>query len=179
MSSRIRATVITAGAVLSLWAACAKKSTRAGEPRSSEGDPPHAASALGNACERGTLSRDDFEGILREPITGSRAIPGDAQSCAFMTSGMAHIEVTVRPSLGRATVQSWIDGRMPLESTPLRGVGERAAWQPDLHEVIAEKDDVLCDIAVVGLEPELDATSRDSLPHRVGALCNKVFASIR
>ena len=83
----------------------------------------------------------------------------------------------MRRSHGKITVESWIAGSMALEAVPLRYVGDKAAWQKDLHEVIAEKNDVLCDIAVIGAESDFMNTSESMLEARVGRLCNKVLDS--
>jgi hypothetical protein len=85
--------------------------------------------------------------------------------------------MSLRPRLGRLTVQSWVDGKMPLPVWSFARVGDRALWQPELNEVIAEHGDLLCDVAVArragrGVEP-----ARPSLPARLGSPCNKVFAS--
>ena len=128
-----------------------------------------------NVCERRILTPTDVTGILRGPVTGSSVPPNDPQSCAFTTSGRSRFEITVRPKRGKAIVDSWIAGKMALEAVPLRGVGEHAAWQHDLHEVIAEKGDVLCDISVMGTEGDFVDTSEFVLEDRIGNLCNKVL----
>jgi hypothetical protein len=128
--------------------------------------------AIGNACDRHILTAADVTGILNAPITETKAIPGDPQSCKFATAGFTSITVTVRPGAGNTTVDTWLAGRMPLTAVPLAGVGERAAWVTDLTEVVATKANLLCDIQVQvggGSKPELQAAA--------GALCNKVFAA--
>jgi hypothetical protein len=45
-----------------------------------------------------------------------------------------------------------------------------------LHEVIAQKNAVLCDIQVRGGDSDLGLNSK-TLPGAVGSLCNKIFAS--
>lgn len=131
----------------------------------------------GSACERGLLTTEDVAGILRGPITGAARVSEDRESCAFTTGGHSRFEVTLRPSHGAKAVDRWIDGGMVLEAVPLHGVGDRAAWQRDLHEVIAEKNDVLCDIAVMGTEGDFVDSSENVLQVRIGNLCNKLFGS--
>ncbi|MEO8879605.1 MAG: hypothetical protein ABI446_04355 [Gemmatimonadaceae bacterium] len=131
----------------------------------------------GSACERGLLTPADVAGILRGPIIGAQRVSEDRESCAFTTRGRSRFEVTLRPSHGAKTVDRWIDGGMVLEAVPLHGVGDRAAWQRDLHEVIAEKNDVLCDIAVMGTEGDFVDTSENVLQLRIGDLCNKLLGS--
>jgi hypothetical protein len=118
-------------------------------------------------------------GILRAPIVGIALISGDTESCAFVTATRPQIEVTMRPSRGRETVHAWVAGTMPLEARPLYDVGDRAAWQRDLHEVIAERNDVLCDISVLGTEGDFTDASDDVLEDRIGNLCNKLLGSRR
>ena len=130
-----------------------------------------------SVCERGLLTERDLQGILRGPIVGSRLVPGDSQSCALTTVGHSRFEITMRPKRGKATVDNWIDGSMALEAVPLQGVGDRAAWQRDLHEVIAERGDALCDIAVIGTEGDFVDTSEYVLEDRIGNLCNKLLGS--
>ena len=142
-------------------------------------ETPSVALPRGTACERGILSARDLAGILRGPITGSRRIPGDREACAITTLGHSRVEIALRPHHGRETVARWIDGTMALEAVPLQGVGDRAAWQRDLHEVIAERDDVLCDIAVMGTEGDFVDTSEYVLEDRIGNLCNKILGSAR
>ena len=131
----------------------------------------------GSICERGILTQRDLAGILRGPITGTRRIPGDRESCSFTTEGHSRFEVSVRPRHGRATVQRWIEGTMALQGVPLEGVGDRAAWQRDLHEVIAERGDILCDIAVMGTEGDFVDRSEYVLEDRIGNLCNKILGA--
>jgi hypothetical protein len=67
-------------------------------------------------------------------------------------------------------------GKMPLQSSPLPGVGEAAVWQDSLHEVIAQKNALLCDIQVRGGGSDL-AISSSALPAALGVLCNRIFAA--
>lgn len=115
-------------------------------------------------------------GILSAPITESKPLAGDAQSCEFSTASFPAITVSVRPGLGRTTVEAWASGKMPLTTSPLPGVGDAAVWQDSLHEVIAQKNALLCDIQVRGGSGDLAANS-NALPAALGALCNKIFAA--
>jgi hypothetical protein len=133
------------------------------------------APAEGNACDRGLVTKDDVTGILREPIVRvhSLAADGDAQSCAFETTGFASVTISLRPGLGNATVATWASGRMPTPSETFGGVGDRAVWSAELKEVIATKNDLLCDIGVGG--PPGGSVASDVVKKRLGELCNKVF----
>ena len=72
-------------------------------------------------------------------------------------------------SLGRTTVDAWVTGKMPLRSAPLPGVGDGAVWLETLHEVVAQKNALLCDIQVRGGGGDLVLNSQ-ALPGRLGAL---------
>ncbi len=77
-----------------------------------------------SACNRHLLEIEDVAGILNAPILGTQPLPGDAQSCEFVTASFATIIVSVRPSIGRTTLDAWATGKMPLKSGPFpRGGG--------------------------------------------------------
>ena len=139
-----------------------------------------SAAAIGdNACDRTLLSADDMAAILAVPITGTKAIPGDNNStCQFTTATLASVTVTLRPDVGKTTVATWKSGRMPVSSSPLAGVGDDAVWVAGLHEVISQKNNLLCDIQVDASPSDL-ARLRDGQSQRIGALCNKIYAAIR
>lgn len=134
------------------------------------------AAAAGSVCDRHILKSEDVAGLLSAPITGSQPLPGDVQSCEFTTASFPAVTVSVRPGIGRTTVQAWAAGRMPMESRPLPGVGDSAVWQDSLHEVIAQKNALLCDIQVRAGASDL-AISSSALPAALGILCNKIFAA--
>lgn len=135
----------------------------------------HAA-APASPCETLVLKTADVSGLLLAPITHATALAGDGQSCAFLTTGFAGLTVSVRPGLGRASLDAWSKGRMPLAVRPQPGVGDEAVWQDTLHEMIAQKDDLLCDIQVRGGGEDI-AVAGDALPQALGALCNRIFAA--
>jgi hypothetical protein len=140
--------------------------------------PPigRAPPASNEGCDRRMLELDQLAGILVAPLNARRSVDGDAQSCEFLTAGFPAITVSVRPNVGHATVDAWIAGRMPFTATPLAGIGDQAVWQDTLHEVIAQKNNLLCDIEVRGGDSDIAATV-DVLPQLLGALCNKAFAA--
>jgi hypothetical protein len=127
-------------------------------------------------CETLVLKAADFGGLLHAPITHATSLAGDGQSCAFLTTGFSAITVSVRPGLGKASLDAWSAGKMPLPVRPLSGVGDAAVWQDALHEVIAQKNDVLCDIQVRGGNDDI-AVPADALPGKLGALCQRIFAA--
>ncbi|HEY2463238.1 MAG TPA: hypothetical protein VGI32_04205 [Steroidobacteraceae bacterium] len=122
------------------------------------------------------LKAADLGGLLHAPITHATALAGDGQSCAFLTTGFSAITVSVRPGLGKASLDAWSSGKMPLPVRPLSGVGDAAVWQESLHEVIAQKSDVLCDIQVRGGDDDI-AVAAGTLPEKLGALCNRIFTA--
>jgi hypothetical protein len=136
-------------------------------------DAPRAAAST---CDPRMLAVSDLAGILAAPLIDSKALAGDAQTCQFLTGGFPAITVSVRPNVGHATIDAWNSGRMPFPVAPLRGIGEQAVWQGTLHEVIAQKRDLLCDIEIRGGDGDI-AAALDALPGVLGALCNKLFAA--
>jgi hypothetical protein len=129
-----------------------------------------------SVCDRHILKPEDAAGILSAPITGTKPLPGDAQSCEFTTATFPALIISVRPGLGRTTVEAWKAGKMPLESSVLAGVGDAAVWVDTLHEVVAQKNAILCDIQVRGGGSDL-ALNGAALSAAAGALCNKIFAA--
>jgi hypothetical protein len=166
---------IVAVCVLGVLTGCSKRPGPANAGTVAKGAGGTLAVAT-SACDRDILKPEDVAGILSAPITGTKPLPGDAQSCEFTTAAFPAIIVSVRPGLGRTTVDAWATGKMPLQTSPLAGVGDAAVWQETLHEIIAQKDAILCDIQVRGGGGDL-ALNAQALPIAVGALCNKIFAA--
>jgi hypothetical protein len=173
--SRTTLGLIAAVCALGVLAGCSKSPAPAKAETVARGAGGTPAVAM-SVCDRHILTVEDVGGILSVPITGTRPLPGDAQSCEFTTASFPAIIVSVRPGLGRTTVDAWATGKMPLDSGPLIGVGDAAVWQETLHEAIAQKNAILCDIQVRGGGGDL-ALSGNALPTAVGALCNKIFAA--
>jgi hypothetical protein len=166
-------TVIVGGALLAASACAQRPQDAAATGRTQAGRTP---ASVGNACDRKLLTTADVAGILSAPITGVRSIPGAPETCEFTTASFPSITVTLRPEVGRATVAAWRSGRMPLAATPLAGVGDEAVWVTDLHELVAEKHNLLCDIQVSGLAMDRANTAAVE-QQKVGALCTKIFAA--
>lgn len=154
-----------------LFAACLSLAGCAKAPSA----PPPVLAPI-SPCETLVLKAADLGGFLHAPITHATALAGDGQSCAFLTTGFSAITVSVRPGLGRASLDAWSTGKMPLPVRPLSGVGDAAVWQDTLHEVIAQKNDLLCDIELRGGNDDI-AVPADDLPGKLGALCNRIFAA--
>ena len=155
---------------LLLLAACAACASCSKQPAAKI-----AAGVPASACEVLTLKTPDVAPLLSAPLTRATSLEGDGQSCAFLTTGFASITVSVRPGLGRASLDAWSNGKMPLAARPLTGVGDAAVWQDTLHEIIAQKNDLLCDIQVRGSGDDI-AVGSALLPNELGALCNRIFS---
>ena len=144
--------------VVSALAACSRP-----EAGAQSGGSATAAAAGGSACTQKLLTVADVAGILRAPITGTEEIAGDnASTCKFTTASFPSISVTLRPGVGKASLAVWKSGRMPTASTELAGVGDEAVWVSNLNEVIAEKNNLLCDILAEGSAKDSLAPSPSS-----------------
>lgn len=122
-------------------------------------------------CDRGIVTAADLAGLIAGPVT-SKTLEGDPQSCQLSGSAFASLTISVRPGLGDVTVRTWAENRMPAAARPVPGVGDRAVWQDTLHELIATKNNMLCDIGASGANG-----SSAEIQQRLGALCQKVFAA--
>jgi hypothetical protein len=162
-------------ALLSLVApACGASSQSGSGPGGSRQTAAQNAGAVptGNPCERKLIGEADVAGIMTSPVVKMEPLEGDRQSCVFSTALQSHITVMVRPGLGNVTVSGWEKGQMNLPVTAVTGVGDRAVWQDTLNEVIATKNDVLCDISVMGPP----GTAAAGAQKRLGDLCNTIFS---
>ncbi len=169
-SSELR--LASLAAVLIYAAACAKLPNT--PPRTSQ------TADSGNVCDRKLLSVKDLEGILSEPITGTAPLEGDAQTCYFITattenSGGPEIMISLRPGVGKITIQTWEDGRMDTPATRVSGVGDSAVWIAATKELNAEKNNLLC---VAGIGGSGLVGQHDDLQRKLGGLCNTVFSRV-
>jgi hypothetical protein len=154
--------------------ACSRSTGAAGAAGGSKASPnraPAVAAAQGNACDRKLVTKDDVAGLLSEPIKSVEPVAGDAQSCQFTSTNDSTVTVSLRPGLGDQTLAEINSGQANQTVTALAGVGQNAVWNGVLKEVNATKDNLLCDVGVVG--PASGPASAD----KVGAICNKIFAS--
>jgi hypothetical protein len=172
--SRARSSAMWMGGLLAATTACSKGTPASAATASGHVGAVHAST--GNACDAKLLTVADVNGILADPVTGTKPIPGDPQSCEF-TAGSSGLTVSLRPGLGRVTVGTWKRGKMPISSTPLPGVGDEAVWQGTLNEVIAEKNNLLCDIQLSGPPWGLKKGTTAEHQAAIGGLCNKIFAA--
>jgi len=109
-----------------------------------------------------------------EPITSSKNIPGDPQSCEFSTAGFSSLTISVRPGQGIAAVDMYTSGKMDdfEKSAPLAGVGDAAVRSMQLNRIVARKGDLLCEVTGPGGARGAD----DPAVHTLGMLCKKIFA---
>lgn len=151
-----------------------------GKALASSGKPAAAPTISGNVCDLKLLTASDLVGVLDKPVTGTKPLKGDAQTCFFTTGddpGAPQLSVGLRAGLGRTSIASFTSGHMDQYSKweLLAGVGDGAVWLPQLHEVQAQQDDVLCDIEPDGLSVTLGNAAAQE---RLGALCNTIFTRL-
>ncbi|MEP6898132.1 MAG: hypothetical protein ABI870_06340 [Rhodanobacter sp.] len=129
-------------------------------------------------CERKLLVPADVAGLLSEPVTGTKPLKGDPETCYFITAtdeqGGPEIGVTLRQANGRDTIKSWLSGRMGADAVTIAGVGESAVWVAELGELDAQKDDRLCVVALGGSALIHHPAGFQS---KAGELCNKILAA--
>lgn len=131
-----------------------------------------ASAPAGSPCERKLVTQTDVAGIMASAVVKMEALEGDHQSCVFSNGLGGTITVMVRPGLGDVSVTAWEKGQMNVPATPMTGVGDRAVWQDIMNEVIATKNNVLCDISVMGPP----GTAAAGAKTRLGNLCNTIFS---
>lgn len=159
--------------LLLVLGACSKPTSNTGTTAASQGATNAASRPAGNACDRKLVTSADAAEILGAPVASENTLEGDAQSCVYTTANFATLTISLRPGVGRTTVDTWAEGKMSMPVTNVSGVGERAVWQSTLKEINAQKNNLLCDIGVVGAGHSAGAT-----PEKLGALCNKIFAAM-
>jgi hypothetical protein len=174
------------GCALGALAACSQGAgTSGGSTASNAGGGPSGESATttkisGSVCDLNLLTAADLVGVLDKPVTGTKPLAGDAQTCIFITGaepGAPQLSVGLRGGMGRVSIASYTSGHMDAYSKwePLAGVGDGAVWIPQLHEVQAQQDDVLCDIQPDGLSVVLGNAAAQQ---KLGALCSMIFARL-
>jgi hypothetical protein len=152
--------------------ACSRSESGQGARDTASAAAPFAAVA---ACDRKAPRLEDLAGILMRPLRTMRSVPGDPQSCEYLTDAYPTITITLRPGLGTVTVDAWADGKMALAVTPLAAVGDRAYWQATLRQVVAERSGLLCAVQVRAGDKDL-ALPTEGLAAALGALCQRVVA---
>jgi hypothetical protein len=123
---------------------------------------------IGGGCGGQRIVAADVQPLLSGQITSVKPAPSDPDSCVFATAGFSSITITVRPSGGKETLESWHKGPV----TPVPGVGDDAVWEPDLKEIVASHGDTLCTVTAMG--PEVTPATAET----EGAVCSEVFAGL-
>ena len=176
--------LIAAGAICVL-AACSQSASTGKSAGVANLASGAIAAAQGNVCDRKLLTLADVGGILDQPVTGTKPLQGDPQTCYFISAnndqGGPELRVTLRPGHGKTTLDSFTSGKMNAYATwkPLAGVGDEAVWLPDLHEIDARKGNTLCVVgAPMFMNKVLHDAGEAAQQQRLGALCNNVFSAL-
>ena len=173
--TRFRINSLLAICALCGTAACSRTAPTGGTDVSVAAGSQVVAAQPGSACDRKLIVASDVASLLDQPVVETKNIPGDAQSCEFRTGGFSSVTVSVRPGHGRAVLGMYTSGKMDEydKSAPLSGVGDAAIRSLGLNRIDARKEDLLCEISGPGLAKGQD----DPATLKLGALCNKIFAT--
>lgn len=126
---------------------------------------------IASVCDSKVVAPDDLTTVLHGTIT-VKTLPGDPQTCEFSAEALSSVSVTVRPGLGDVTVSDWTGGTAAIDASAIDGIGDRAVWESTLHELIATRHNVLCDIGSQGAT----GTQAD-LQKKFAQLCDKIWAA--
>jgi hypothetical protein len=124
-----------------------------------------------SVCDSKIVAPDDLASVLRGTIT-AKTLAGDPQTCKFSAEALSSVSVTVRPGLGDVTVSDWTGGKAAIDAAIIDGIGDRAVWESTLHELIATRHNVLCDIGSQGA-----TGSQADLQKTFAQLCDKIWAA--
>ena len=181
----MRRNILIAACAICALAACSQKAPAGKWVDAAKSTSSATAAAQGNVCDRKLLTLADVDGILDQPVTGTKPLQGDPQTCYFISTNSDHggpeLRITLRPGHGKTTLDSFTSGKMNAYAAwkPLSGIGDEAVWLTDLHEIDARKGDTLC---VVGAPMFMAKALRDAgeaaQQQRLGTLCNKVFSAL-
>ncbi|MES2402915.1 MAG: DUF3558 family protein [Pseudomonadota bacterium] len=141
--------------------------------------PDTAGSALRNPCD--VITAADVAGILVTPATRKDgANPG---ACMYETATRG--QVTINVAQGDGANFWWsLATTSQGANVPLAGVGDKALYNAFAggRPLIARKSDMTCFVDVVGYDNSgaMDSITKDrgeTLARKLGALCNKLFAT--
>jgi hypothetical protein len=143
-----------------------------------------AVKIAGNVCDQKLLTAADFTGVTASPVTSTKLLAGDPQTCTFVAGTDAQQEefvVSLRAGLGRATIGAFTSGHMNefAKWQPFSGAGESAIWMPELGELQAQKSDVLCDAHPSAMSHAFDKTDAATRQKQLATLCNTVFDRLK
>ncbi|MDR3385752.1 MAG: hypothetical protein P4L92_01765 [Rudaea sp.] len=166
---------IALASTLGVLCACSKSAPNAADATAAQAAATKPVVQPGSACDRKLVTAQAVAGILAAPITGTKNIPGDPQSCEFLAAGFSSVTISVRPGHGKAAVGAYTSGKMNdyEKSEPLAGVGDEAVRSLELNRVVARKGDLLCEIT----GPGMAKAAGDPVTLKLGALCNSIFAA--
>ena len=156
-------------------AACSRTVAPGGTDASATAGNQVVAAQPGSACDRKLIAIQDVASLFNQPVVETKNIPGDAQSCEFLTAGFSSVTISVRPGHGMAVLGMYTSGKMGEyeKSAPLIGVGDSAVRSLQLNRIVARKGDLLCEVSGPGNARGAD----DPAIHTLGALCNQIFAA--
>lgn len=134
--------------------------------------------ASANPCD--LITAADVAGIIVVPVT--RASSESAPDLCIYES-KSHAKVTISEAHGDAVKFAWtLATTTNAADTSVAGVGDEAMRDFTGTTLIARKGDVSCRVDVLGYD-NADATDGitkdrgEALANKLGALCNKLFAS--
>jgi hypothetical protein len=162
--------------------ACSKSPDSAAAPASSTASSssvPHDITAgnTPNVCVAKDLQPADMADILTLPVVKVSTPETNAEQCKFETSqNTAWVSVTLRK--GDEVDPFWnMIAKSGVNALPLPGVGEKALRTSDGTGVFARKGDLMCQVDSAGTDSGVIKAKGEELAKKLGALCNKVFAT--
>jgi hypothetical protein len=163
--------IITVGLFAAITA-CSPGNGSSGATNAASGSAPSAvagsdwASNGATACEK-FLTPDFVAQIFPKPEGHAKKLAG--WSCSYETADFSNINITLM-NAGAAAFEA--DQKNLSNPVPLSGVGDKAV--NSMTGVEAVKGNRMCDIGV--MPPFGNKLSGEALAHKLGEVCNKLFA---
>lgn len=132
----------------------------------------------GSPCD--VIAAADVAGIIIAPVTRASA---DSAPDLCIYEAKSHAKVTISEGQGDTAKGAWmLATTYNGAKTPLAGVGDEALYGPEGATLIARKGNRSCRVDVLGYDnsdamDEITKDRDDALAKKLGALCNKLFAS--
>ena len=133
--------------------------------------------APGNPCD--VITAADTAGIIVAPVTrtSSESAP---DLCIY--EAKSHAKVLIGEAQGDGANGAWmLATTYNSTKTPVAGSGDEALRNPNGTTLIARKGDLSCRVDVMGYDStastDITKDRGDALASKLGALCNKLFAS--
>jgi len=171
MNTALLRCIVVAG-LLAAITACSQGNDSSGASSAASGSASTAtsdsdwASNGATACEK-FLTPDFVAQIFPKPEGHAKKLAG--WSCSYETSDFSNINITLM-NAGAAAFEA--DQKNLSNPVPLPGVGDKAV--NSMTGVEAVKGNRMCDIGV--MPPFGNKLSGDALAHKLGEICNKLFA---